>query len=65
MSNTLQSVFSNVLSHKTNTRDSNLRKFPRDSSYFNEKMLQLKQTKVTVASWQNWLINPTEFMSTN
>ena len=31
------------MSHKINTRNSKSRKFPRDSSYLNEKILSLKQ----------------------
>ena len=45
--NILQSVLKRhtVMSHKVNARNSKSRKFPRDSSYLNEKILSLKQSR--------------------
>ena len=45
------------MSHKVNTRNSKSRKFPRDSSYLNEKILSLKQSRKGYCSQLTKVIN--------
>ena len=57
--NILQSVLKRhtVMSHKVTTRNSKSRKFPRDSSYLNEKILLLKQYRKGYCSQLTKVIN--------